>query len=325
MQPGDEDPSDGECTPGSRRSALRRRVGSDPSTSDVDGMENDGDESSSNEDTWPTDRTAEMERFSSTNEREWGEDWRPLATGSPQRSPEEVRHMSTPMTPQSSDFEYSSHGSLDRMSSAGSSLTSSSSLGSSPSNVEVLHSSRYPFDGASSYCSQSPTTPSSTPKEQTLEAMQAAQVSTPEHSLSLAAMVDASMGGWSSPSNSMSLRQFEPFGWCSALVDGNASSSDSMATTGEAASTVSQHPQLPGQPPHQDDFGFIDLFSGVEEGGAAGDEGGSSALAASSLDPEMIDDGKMDGFMKEVEAAGVFGLEDFLLPRGSYAGPAGYA
>lgn len=29
-----------------------------------------------------------------------------------------------------------------------------------------------------------------------------------------------------------------------------------------------------------------------------------------------MDDGKMEAFMKEAEAAGVFGVEEFFLPRG---------
>lgn len=317
MQQDEQDVSDDEYTPGSRRSALRRRVDSGPSTSDLD-------ESSSNEDTWQTENTTEMRQFSNPEGREWGNDWRQQVPSTPERSHQEVQQVATPMTPQSSEYDYSPRGSIGRTSSVGSSLTSSSTTGSSPTSAGVFHSSPYPFDSATSDCSQSPTTPIDTPAAgKAAKTMRAAQITPPDHGLSLAAMVDASMGDWSSPSHSMSLRQFEPFGWGSAFGEGVSSSPDPMAVISEAVTSEAQQIQLASQAPHYDDFGFIDLFSTSVEDGSGGEP--SSSMTSSLDSGTEATEVKMDGFMKEAEAAGVFGLEDFLLPRGSYAGPVDYA
>lgn len=167
MQQDEEDISDEEYTPESRRRADSRL-----STSDLD-------ESSSNEDTWQTESTMLMGGSGKT-------------TGD-SRSP--VPPSGTIRRCTRSRGDYSPRGSVGRTSFIGSSLTSSSTAGPSPSSAGVFYSSPYPFDTATCDYSQSPTSPIDTPAAgKATQTMRASQISPPDHGLSLATMVDASMG-----------------------------------------------------------------------------------------------------------------------------------
>lgn len=163
------------------------------------------------------------------------------------------------------------------------------------------------------------------PVEQAVAAVKAAQISPPDHSLSLAAaVVDASVGGWQSPPQSSSLRHFEPIGWGPVMSDAVASWSD-PATTETLPLAVAQQQQQQQQslPPHHEEFAFIDLFVANLDPS----EGASSAGGV-PVDSAMSKETKIDAFMKEAEAAGVFGIDDYLLPRGGaggYGGPVDYA
>lgn len=318
----DGDMSDDEFGPGSRRSALRRRVDSGPTTRGIGETYNEGDESS-NDGAWSIERNS-MERFSSGDERDWGGNWRQQVPGSPERTPVQLHHVSTPMTSQSSEYEHSPGSSIDRTSSIGSSMGSAVSFSSSsPTHSEIhsemFHSSPYHFDDERSVSSQNSPMSIHSPVEQAVAAVQAAQVSPPDNDLSLAAVVDASMG-WNSPPNSSSLPHFEAFGWGSAASETVAPWSDQTATEIPAASTSAPHHHA--HTTHQEDFGFIDLFA------ANWDPNAGPSSVGSSMESELPADGRTDVFMKEAQAAGMFGVEDFLSPRGGaggYGGPGDYA
>lgn len=309
----DDEEFDAAAVPGSRRSALRARVDAGPAArsagagigaryaQDVSG----GDESS-NDDTWPAESSSgggsssssSLEQLSSSGDdderMDWGgahsnsNTWRQQISGSPERSPRYLHHVSTPTTMIStSEYELSPSGSggisgLDRISSVGSSLASSVSFASSPCHSDtMLHSSSpYQFsdcnenDSANNDQQHSPMSVHSA-VGQAVASVQAAAVAAvtqvsprqqrqhQDIDLSFSAVVDASINGWGSPQQSSSLSHPEHFGWGSASV---AAAGDGAA----GATSWSDAPSSPGAPQHQkscqplppqEDFAFIDLFA----------------------------------------------------------------
>lgn len=375
---------------GSRRSALRRRVDSGPATRGGSGMgarytQDSNSDESSNDDVWPTDNGAGHEQFSSGDDDErleWGgggyNNWRQQVPGSPERSPRELHHVSTPMTMTSqSEYEHSpgSSSGLDRTSSVGSSMASSLSFTSSPSHSEMMFHSSSPYqfndcgdesghsDSTSPMSIHSPVgqVVAATVKEEAAAAAAAGNQVSPaqqrqhDNDLSLAAVVDATVSGWGSPPPSSSLPHLEQFGWGAAnlSVDTGASWSDPSSSS---SGGVPQHHQSAHGSPHQEDFGFIDLFATNWDAGvsssssasspsssmhSAGMFSSSSSPSSCSSSPDGGNDcggngpevGSSDAFLKEAQAAGVFGgVDDFLIPRSGgggasvgYGGPAEYA
>lgn len=364
-----DDDEEFDAAPGSRRSALRRRVDGGPGRYAQDG--GGGDESST-DGSWQAGNN--LERFSSGDDDDrldWGEhgrgdanynsntnNWRQQVPGSPERSSMELHHVSTPMTMTSqSEYEHSPNGSgLGRTSSVGSSMASSLSFASSPSHSEMMFHSSSPYqlndcdDSGLSDATSNQHSPMSihSPLDPAAATVQAAanQVSPAQqqHSndLSLAAVVDASINGWSSPHQSSSLLHLEQFGWGAANI-----SADAAAPWSDPSSAgVPHHHQSSQSSPHShEDFGFIDLFAAnwdPNEGSSSSssssssmDSGAmtSSSSSSSSSDNNIGGDGRNgaaaadddDAFLKEAQAAGVFGgVEDFLVPRNGIGATAGY-
>ncbi|CAM9338546.1 unnamed protein product [Hapterophycus canaliculatus] len=359
-----DDDEEFDPAPGSRRSALRRRVDSGPDRYAQDGGDIDGDESS-NDGSWPNGNNpcgSGLERFSSgddDDQLDWGEssngdvnnNWRQQVPGSPERSPMELHHVSTPMTMTSqSEYEHSPNGGLGRTSSVGSSMASSLSFASSPSHSEIMFHSSSPYqlndcdESGQSDCTSNQHSPMSihSPVDQAVATVQAAanQVSPAQqqHSndLSLAAVVDASINGWSSPHQSSSLLHLEQFGWGAANVAGDAAAPWSDPSN----SGVPHHHQSSQSSPHShEDFGFIDLFAAnwdPSEGSSPSSSTSSGATTScsppSSSSSDNLNGGgrsvtadEDDAFLKEAQAAGVFGgVEDFLIPRSSIGATGGY-
>lgn len=337
---------------GSRRSALRRRVDSGQSS----GYGNEDE--SSTEENWSVEAVSQIGRFPGNDAPragEWGDDWRSHVPGSPARSPRQLRHVSTPMTSSSStEYEYSPRddyspggSSLDRTYSVGSSL--SSSLSASPShhnnNNNVFYHSPHHFHDDTSDSSQDSPMSVHSPVAAAVAAVQAAQASSLEHGLSLAAVVDASVGGgagnagsagsgWQSPPNgSSSERQFEPFGWAPAINESAAPWPEQPSPAAGASQVAPQHQhqqhhhqhhQQQSQhqsSSHQEEFGFMDLFASFNWDSSNDDASGGGA----PIDAATENDSRTEAFMKEAEAAGVFGVEEYLMPRSNYGGPGAFA
>eukprot|EP00903_Cladosiphon_okamuranus_P009566 g9108.t1 len=370
------------ASPGSRRSAMRRRVDSGPANHGGSGLgvrytQDGNSDESSNDDVWVSESgggsTSGQEQFSSGDDDErleWGggggggfNNWRQQVPGSPERSPRELRHVSTPMTMTSqSEYEHSpgtstsigsGGGDLARTSSVGSSMASSLSFTSSPSHSEMmLHSSSpYQFndcdesghsDSTSPMSIHSPVGQGETIVHDEAAAAAAAPSQQRQHDndLSLAAVVDATVSGWGSPPPSSSLPHLEQFGWGAA----NLSVDAGAPWTDQPAHGMPQHHQSAHGSPNQEDFGFIDLFatnwdaaasSSSSSSSSSVDSAGmpSSAFSSSSSPPDGNDCGGggngadvngNDAFLKEAQAAGVFGgVDDFLIPRGSGGAAAG--
>ncbi|CAM9442606.1 unnamed protein product [Ectocarpus sp. 6 AP-2014] len=298
--------------------------------------------------------------------------WREQVPGSPARSPTGLHHVLTPTTMTSpSAYEYSpvgDFGGLDRTSSVSSSLASSlsfSSAGSSspsqsdttfdPSSPYLFHDTDCDESGGHSDPIINQHSPMSihSPVGQAVATVQAAAAaavakatqaspSTQQHGqdLSLAAVVDASLNGWNSPHQSSPLSHLEQFGWGAANIAIPGDAGAPWSPEPSPASGVPIHHQLSQASPHQEDFGFIDLFAAnwdPNDGGSA-----PSSLPASSTDsgvrasspPDNSKSGggggdgrsmnDSDAFLKEAQAAGVFiGVEDLLVPRSSVGGATG--
>ena len=378
--------------PGSRGSALRRRVDEGPATRGGGGMgvrytQDSHDDESSNDDTWHSENNSSgLDQFSSGDDEDrlnWGGgygnngNWRQQVPGTPERSSRELHHVSTPMTmtPQS---EYgqspSSSNGFDRTSSVGSSMASSLSFTSSPTHSELMFeqsSSPYQFndydesghsDSTNEHSPMSVHSPSAatTVHDAAAAAAAGAHVSPAQqrqrdHDLSLAAVVDATISGWSSPHPSSSLPHLEQFGWGAANVSSPEAGmpwSDPPAPA-PVSSGVPVHHQSSQGSPTQEDFGFIDLFATNWDSVAEGTSSSSSSAAADSAGMLSSSSGgggsgggggggggggrdvsANDMFLKEAQAAGVFGgVEDFLNPAlrsgggaaGGYGGSAEYA
>lgn len=338
----DEDVSDEEYSPGSRRSAMRRRTDSGITAHGMSGVCTEGDGGASDDACWSNENNIEQRLTTNGDVRNWGEDWRQQIPGSPDRSPIKMHTVSTPMTSMSSEYEYSPSSTLDRTTSVGSSLGSSSSfgstLGASPTNSDIFRTSpsyRFESEIGDSSSQESPLSAVHTPVVKAVAAVQAAQVSPPDHGLSLAAVVDASVGGWNGGDHqALSLRQhFEPFGWGPILDDESSAPWSDPSSTDDPSAVNRQH-QSP--PAHTEEFDFIDLFATNWDPteGVSPSPPSSSALSStssgSSLDAVPSGDSRNDAFMKEAEASGVFGVEDYLMPRGGsavggYGGPIDYA
>eukprot|EP00752_Nemacystus_decipiens_P010202 g9092.t1 len=407
---GDDDYASGEddefaAEEGSRRSALRRRVDSGPATRGGSGMgavyaQDSNSDESSNDDVWPAEggNGAGQEHLSGgefDDERlEWGggyNNWRQQVPGSPERSPRELHHVSTPMTmtSSSSQSEYENSpgasssgggGGLDRTSSVGSSMASSLSFTSSPSHSEIMFHSSSPYqfndcgdesghsDSTSPMSIHSPVgqAPAANVMEEAAAAtgnqVSPAQQRQHDNDLSLAAVVDATISGWGSPHQPSSLPHLEHFGWGAANVSVDAGTPWSDPSSASSSGGMpQQHQSAPHGSPHQEDFGFIDLFAtnwdasvsssssspsssmdssgmfssssssspdGGNDCGGGGGGGGAGGGGGNGADV-----GSSDAFLKEAQAAGVFGgVDDFLIPRsggggaaGVYGGPAEFA
>lgn len=386
----DDDDDEFTATSGSRRSALRRRVDGGPATRGGNGIggarytQDSNSDESSNDDVWPTEGHSGggQEQFSSGDDderlREWGgsyNNWRQQVPGSPERSSTELHHVSTPMTMTSqSEYEHSPGGSggLDRTSSVGSSMASSLSFTSSPSHSEMIFHSSSPYqfndcdesghsDSTSPMSIHSPVGQAAATVHEEGSAAAAAVAATAgtqvnpaqqrqhDNDLSLAAVVDATVNGWGSPHQPSSLPHLEQFGWGAAnvAVDDGASWSDPQA------SGVPQHHRSAHGSPHQEDFGFIDLFatnwdsaegassspsSSMDSAGMlssspdGNDRGGGGGGSNGAGVGNGADVGVSDVFLKEAQAAGMFGgVDDFFIPRsgggaaGGYGGPAEFA
>ncbi len=386
-------------SPGSRRSALRRRVDAGPATRGGGGIgarytQDNNDDESSTDDAWHSENNSSgLDQFSSGDDEErldWGRagysngsSWRQQVPGSPERSSRELHHVSTPMTmtPKSEYGQSPSSSSigLDRSSSISSSMASSLSFTSSPSHSEMMfeqHSGSSPYqftdcdesgrsDSANEHSPMSIHSPDGHGRGgattvHDAAAAAGAQVSPAQqrqrdNDLSLAAVVDATISGWSSPHPSSSLPHLEQFGWGAANVSSAEAGmpwSDPSASAAppahhnQAAAVAAAAAAAQGSPT-QEDFGFIDLFatnwdsvtsgsspasppadsagmisssSGGNDGGGGGGGGGRDTSAN-------------DTFLKEAQAAGVFGVEDFLAPAsrssggaaGGYVGTVDYA
>lgn len=336
-----DDLSAADYKPGSRRSALRRRVdpgpaSADPSVPDSSIQKQLG---GPQHDDWSKDGALGVSHMPEAG-RGWGEQWRHhRVTASPERTPRMLYDPSTPSSlAQSSEYTASSpSGSTTSDGSSSSSSLSNASFStplphdcnaifhSSGSSISSLNSSNFDdeiHDNIDSNDDDNCISPSSrdisplshhphTPVEAAVAAVQqaaAAQV-TPcdDNALSLVAAVDAHSPWPQQQQRKQQTRPFEPFHW---------------GRPGGEADTA------PVQPPGHEDFGFIDLFA--ENWDATGeDTTADTAVSHTAADaapltpasPIGMDDGKMEAFMKEAEAAGVFGVEEFFLPRAEGAGP----
>lgn len=377
-------------SPGSRRSALRRRVDAGPATRGGGGggigaryTQDSNDDESSTDDAWHSENNSSgLDQFSSGDDEDrldWSSggygnsnSWRQQVPGTPDRSSRELHHVSTPMTmtPQS---EYgqspsSSRGGdigLDRSSSVSSSMASSLSFTSSPSHSEMMfeqHSGSSPYqftdcdegghsDSVNGHSPMSIHSPDghgrggATTVHDSAAAAAGAQVSPAQqrqrdNDLSLAAVVDATISGWSSPHPSSSLPHLEQFGWGAANV---SSAEAGMPWSDPSASAAPQthhhHHQAAAAPqgsPTQEDFGFIDLFatnwdsvaSGSSPASPPADSTGMISSSSGGNDGGGGGGGGRDAsandvFLKEAQAAGVFGVEDFLTPASRSSGAAG--
>ncbi|CAM9410146.1 unnamed protein product [Ectocarpus sp. 8 AP-2014] len=297
--------------------------------------------------------------------------WREQVPGSPARSPTGLHHVLTPTTMTSpSDYEHSpvgDFGGLDRTSSVSSSLVSSlsfSSAGSSsPSQSDTTFDPSSPYLFHDTDCDESGShsdpiinqhSPMSihSPVGQAVATVQAAAAvakatqaspSMQQHDqdLSLAAVVDASLNGWNSPHQSSPLSHLEQFGWGAANIAVPGDAGAPWSSEPSPASGVPIHHQLSQASPHQEDFGFIDLFAAnwdPTDGGSAPSSSPASSTDSgvrASFPPDNSKSGgggggdgrsmnDSDAFLKEAQAAGVFiGMEDLLVPRGSVGGAAG--
>ena len=327
----DVDVVEGDHGPETRRSVLLRRVGDGssprgvggPSPCGVGGRSNEGGRNSK-DGMWKS-GSAGVEMFSSSSgsdKQDWEAKWRRQIPVSPERKPRLLHHVSTPSTTHSSDYERSPRSSLGSSlgrassigSSIGSSLASSLSFSSSPAHSDVPQFSPYQFGDRSDASQYSPMSITS-PVEQAIAAVQSAQVAPSDNDLSLAAVIDASIGGWNS---SQSLPNFDPFGWSPVVPEAGAPWSDPAAVVAPAAADAPAGAAAAANHQfnlsHQEDFGFIDLFAANWD---------SSEASSSGLDPDMANDAKTEVFMKEAQAAGVFGAED-VLGSGSGGGCSGY-
>lgn len=359
---------------GSRRSALRRRVDARPSTR-VGGVgggigarytQDSNSDESSNDDVWPAESNAGGQEQASSGDDddrlEWGggySNWRQQVPGSPERSPRELHHVSTPMTFASqSEYGHSPGGSsgFDRTSSVGSSMASSLSFTSSPSPSDMMFHSSSPYrlndcdegghsDSTSPVSTHSPVGQKgvTTVKEAAAAGTQVspAQQRQRDNDLSLAAVVDATVSGWGSPHQSSSLPRLEQFGWgtgnLAVDVGGGSSLSDPLV------SGMPQHHQSAHGSPHQEDFGFIELFAanwdageGTSPSSSSPSSIGSAGMLSSSPGSNNSGggaggssgadiDGASDAFLQEAQAAGVFGgVDEFLVPRSSGGAVGGY-
>lgn len=338
-----DDLSIADYKPGSRRSALRRRVGPgpasvDPSVPDSSIQKQLG---GPHHDDWSKDDSIGVSHMPEAG-RGWGEQWRHhRVTASPERTPRLLYDPSTPSSrTQSSEYTANSPSGSTTSDGSSSSLLSNTSFStplphdsnttfhSSGSSISSLNSSSFDDemnDNIDNNDDDNCMSPSSrdisplshhphTPVEAAIAAVQqaaAAQV-TPcdDNGLSLAAAVDAHSTWPQQQQRKQQPRPFEPFHW---------------GRPGDEADTA------PSQPPGHEDFGFIDLFAEnwdeTSEDAAAYAAASHTAADAAPLTPASpigMDDGKMEAFMKEAEAAGVFGVEEFFLPRaeGGGAGPA---
>lgn len=285
VKPEDEgDVSDVEFEIGSRRSALRRRVDGDPSTRVVNGRCNEAEDDSHDHD-WPKDVMMSRLSDGSVSGRGWGDEWRDQVSGSPERSPRQLIDPSTPVSAQSSDYSVISPGS---------STSDASSMGATPQASEILQCSPGLTEEISSSSHDSPLSMHS-PVAAAVAAVQGAQLSPSDHGLSLAAAVDASTS-WPNSSQSAAQKPFEPFTWSGSGPDAEVPWSQPT-------------PAAPSQLQHED-FGFIDLFA----------ENWEQAEEPPAEAP--MDDVRLEAFMKEAEAAGVFGVEEYFLPRSGYGNTA---
>lgn len=267
-----------------RSSALRRRMDPGPlaSTRGMDGTGTDADDTSCDHE-WSKD-VVDMDHLTdaSRSGRAWGDDWRQHISGSPERSPRQLVNPSTPISGQSSDLSSTSPGST---------TSDATSMTATPQHSDIFHCSPGKLgDDISDSSHDSPMSIHASPVSAAVAAVQAAQVSSNDHGLSLAAAVDPS-ASWPSSSQSDAQRTFEPFAW-------NGPDPEPEAPWSEPA------PAAPSQS-HPEDFGFIDLFA----------ENWEPSEAPPAEAP--TDDGRLEAFMKEAEAAGVFGVEEYFLPRGN--------
>lgn len=295
----------------SRRSGLRRRVDAGPSR-DLSGLGNEETDASHHAN-WGKDGSLGMGHLSSAG-RVWGEDWRHDVSGSPARGPRLLHDPSTPSSGQASDYTTSPSGSTTSDHSTSSSSLSLSA--SSPLHSELVNatSPQSQFDDEISHSetpssdNDSPLSMHHSPVDAAVAVVQATQVSPSDNGLSLAAAVDATTALWQNSGQQQAKQQrpFEPFGWGGLGSEAEVPWSDSV-----------QH----GAPlqPHNQGFGFIDLFT---ENWDAGEDAVAPPPAGPSS-PTM-DDSRMEAFMKEAEAAGVFGVEEYFLPRGGGSTSASY-
>ncbi|CBJ31744.1 Heat Shock transcription factor [Ectocarpus siliculosus] len=309
--------------------------------------------------------------------------WREQVPGSPARSPTGLHHVLTPTTMTSpSDYELSpvgDFGGLDRTSSVSSSLASSlsfSSAGSSsPSQSDTTFDPSSPYLFHDTDCDESgghsdpiinrhspmsihspvgqavATVQAAAAKAAKAAAAKATQASPSmqqhDQDLSLAAVVGASLNGWNSPHQSSPLSHLEQFGWGAANIAIPGDAGAPWSPEPSPASGVPIHHQLSHASPHQEDFGFIDLFAAnwdPNDGGSAPSSSPASSTDSgvrASSPPDNSKSGgggggggggdgrsmnNSDAFLKEAQAAGVFiGVEDLLVPRStcSVGGAAG--